>query len=112
MIVAVDLNASPVPEDDENDFGGQVEEYHAPEERVETAVDIARRVPFPLLLCISFHLIMSWWCKLALIHAAVYYYGSFSFIAVVHAYEVVSIRIFVGFGLDKPFNLFDWSFYC
>ncbi|KAH1199243.1 mRNA-capping enzyme [Glycine max] len=43
MIVAVDLNASPVPEDDQDDFGDQVEEYHAPEERVESAVDIARR---------------------------------------------------------------------
>ncbi|XP_027348894.1 mRNA-capping enzyme-like isoform X1 [Abrus precatorius] len=43
MIVAMDLNALPVPEEDEDDFGGQVEEYNAPEERMETAVDIARR---------------------------------------------------------------------
>ncbi|KAG5022647.1 hypothetical protein JHK85_018989 [Glycine max] len=43
MIVAVDLNASPVPEDDEDDFGRQVEEYRTPEERVESAVDIAHQ---------------------------------------------------------------------
>ncbi|KAL1330927.1 hypothetical protein HN51_048165 [Arachis hypogaea] len=44
MIVAMDLNASPVPEEDEDIFEGHVvEEYHAPEERVESAVDIARR---------------------------------------------------------------------
>ena len=40
----MDLNASPVPEEDEDIFEGHVvEEYHAPEERVESAVDIARR---------------------------------------------------------------------
>ncbi|KAI4353170.1 hypothetical protein L6164_002141 [Bauhinia variegata] len=44
MIVAMDLNASPVPEDDEENFEGHVvEEYSAPEERIESAVDIARR---------------------------------------------------------------------
>lgn len=48
MVVAMDLNASPVPEEDEDAFEGQVEEYNAPEERIETAVDIAHRVPFPL----------------------------------------------------------------
>nr|XP_048319857.1 mRNA-capping enzyme isoform X2 [Ziziphus jujuba var. spinosa] len=43
MIVAMDLNASPVPEEDDETFEGHIEEYSAPEERVETAVDIARR---------------------------------------------------------------------
>ncbi|XP_019434230.1 PREDICTED: LOW QUALITY PROTEIN: mRNA-capping enzyme-like [Lupinus angustifolius] len=44
MIVAMDLNASPVPEEEEDIFEGQtVEEYSATEERVESAVDIARR---------------------------------------------------------------------
>jgi len=48
MIVAMDLNASPVPEEDEDIFEEKihVEEFHAPEERVETGADIARRVPF------------------------------------------------------------------
>ncbi|PON63714.1 Atypical dual specificity phosphatase, subfamily A [Trema orientale] len=39
----MDLNASPIPEDDEETFERHVEEYGAPEERVESAVDIARR---------------------------------------------------------------------
>ncbi|OIV89605.1 hypothetical protein TanjilG_15800 [Lupinus angustifolius] len=40
----MDLNASPVPEEEEDIFEGQtVEEYSATEERVESAVDIARR---------------------------------------------------------------------
>ncbi|KAE9600847.1 putative mRNA (guanine-N(7)-)-methyltransferase [Lupinus albus] len=44
MIVAMDLNASPVPEEEEDNFEGHtVEEYSATEERVESAVDIARR---------------------------------------------------------------------
>lgn len=46
MTAAMDLNASPVPEEDEDPFEGHVEDFTAPEERVETAVDIARRVPF------------------------------------------------------------------
>lgn len=71
----MDLNASPVPEDDEDAFEGQVEEYNAPkeeysapkeeynapkeeynapEEHIESAVDIARRVPFPLYSYIIF----------------------------------------------------------
>lgn len=49
MIVSMDLNASPVPEEDEDTFEQRVEEYSAPEERVESAVDIARRVLFFLL---------------------------------------------------------------
>lgn len=44
----MDLNASPVPEEDEDTFERHIEEYTQPEERIETAVDIARRVPFPL----------------------------------------------------------------
>ncbi|KAJ7961298.1 mRNA-capping enzyme [Quillaja saponaria] len=43
MIVAMDLNASPVPEEDEDTFEQHIEEYTAPEERIESAVDIARR---------------------------------------------------------------------
>ncbi|KAK7390624.1 hypothetical protein VNO78_25950 [Psophocarpus tetragonolobus] len=45
MIVAMDLNASPVPEEDEDIFEEKihVQEYHAPEERIETGADIARR---------------------------------------------------------------------
>ncbi|XP_075638066.1 uncharacterized protein LOC142610201 [Castanea sativa] len=43
MIVSMDLNASPVPEEDEDVFGQHIEEYTAPEERIESAVDIARR---------------------------------------------------------------------
>jgi mRNA-capping enzyme len=55
MIVSMDLNASPVPEEDEDVFGQHVEEYSqytAPDERerTESAVDIARRVLFFLLL--------------------------------------------------------------
>lgn len=46
MIVSMDLNASPVPEEDEDVFGQHIEEYTAPEERIESAVDIARRVLF------------------------------------------------------------------
>lgn len=50
MIVAMDLNASPVPEEDEDIFERHIEQYIQPEERIETAVDIARRVGFlPLL---------------------------------------------------------------
>ncbi|XP_035544420.1 mRNA-capping enzyme-like isoform X1 [Juglans regia] len=43
MIVSMDLNASPVPEEDEDTFEQNIEEYPAPEERIESAVDIARR---------------------------------------------------------------------
>lgn len=49
MIVSMDLNASPVPEEDEDTFEQNIEEYPAPEERIESAVDIARRVLFFLL---------------------------------------------------------------
>ncbi|XP_020202950.1 mRNA-capping enzyme isoform X1 [Cajanus cajan] len=45
MIVAMDLNASPVPEEDEDIFEEKihVEEYHAPEDRPESGADIQRR---------------------------------------------------------------------
>lgn len=77
MVVCLDLNASPVPEEDEDAFEGQVEKHNAPEERVETAVDIERRVPFPLLF-LFFHLIMSWLSKLGFVHGAFEYCdGSF-----------------------------------
>lgn len=50
MIVAMDLNASPIPEEDEETFEGHIEEYSAPEERIESGPDILRRV---LLLFLS-----------------------------------------------------------
>lgn len=55
MIVAMDLNASPVPEEDEDIFEERihVQEFIAPEERIESGADIARRVP--LLLSFSFY---------------------------------------------------------
>ncbi|XP_010654205.1 uncharacterized protein LOC100256199 [Vitis vinifera] len=43
MLVAMDLNASPLPEEDEETFERHIEEYTAPEEHVETAVEISRR---------------------------------------------------------------------
>ncbi|CAN1142386.1 mRNA-capping enzyme [Linum perenne] len=43
MVVAMDLNASPLPEDEEDIFERHVEEYSAHEERVETSVQLARR---------------------------------------------------------------------
>ncbi|TKY63428.1 hypothetical protein E2542_SST13300 [Spatholobus suberectus] len=41
----MDLNASPVPEEDDDSFEENihVEEFHAPEERIESGADIARR---------------------------------------------------------------------
>uniref|UniRef100_A0A2P2LYM9 mRNA guanylyltransferase n=1 Tax=Rhizophora mucronata TaxID=61149 RepID=A0A2P2LYM9_RHIMU len=39
----MDLNASPLPEDDEENFERHVEEFNAPEDRFETAVETARR---------------------------------------------------------------------
>ena len=42
MIVAMDFNASPIPEEDNKTFEGHIKkECRAPEQRVETAVDIA-----------------------------------------------------------------------
>ncbi|KAK9290060.1 hypothetical protein L1049_008224 [Liquidambar formosana] len=44
MVGTMDLNASPQPEEDEDTFERHLEEaYTAPEERIETAVEIARR---------------------------------------------------------------------
>ncbi|XVF78903.1 hypothetical protein PTKIN_Ptkin14bG0175200 [Pterospermum kingtungense] len=43
MIASMDLNASPLPEDDEETYGGHIEHYSAPEEHVESAVEISRR---------------------------------------------------------------------
>ncbi|CAN0879813.1 mRNA-capping enzyme [Linum grandiflorum] len=44
MVVAMDLNASPLPEDEEDNFERHVEEYSAHhEERGETSVQLARR---------------------------------------------------------------------
>ena len=68
-IVAMDLNASPVPEEDEDTFEQHIEEYSAPEERIESAVDIFRRVllffsllknppHFPIRMCLLLLMIM------------------------------------------------------
>lgn len=56
MIVAMDLNVSPVPEEDEETFDRHIEEYSAPEheERVESAVDIARRVSLSNLVWLAY----------------------------------------------------------
>ncbi|KAA3464851.1 mRNA-capping enzyme [Gossypium australe] len=43
MIVGMDLNASPLPEDDEDPYEAHIEHYSAPEEHVESAVEISRR---------------------------------------------------------------------
>ncbi|XVE61593.1 hypothetical protein DITRI_Ditri06bG0053000 [Diplodiscus trichospermus] len=43
MIAIMDLNASPLPEDDEETYEGHLKHYTAPEERVESAVEISRR---------------------------------------------------------------------
>ncbi|CAL1399366.1 unnamed protein product [Linum trigynum] len=43
MVVAMDLNASPLPEDDEDNFESHVEQYSAPEERIESGAELARR---------------------------------------------------------------------
>lgn len=63
MIVAMDLNASPVPEEDEDTFEERlhVEEFTAPEERIESGADIARRVPFPLLFFFSLWKVLWRW---------------------------------------------------
>ena len=44
MVVTMDLNVSPGPEDTEDIFEGSTEEYSAPQERFESAAEIARRV--------------------------------------------------------------------
>ncbi|GAV68537.1 DSPc domain-containing protein/mRNA_cap_enzyme domain-containing protein/mRNA_cap_C domain-containing protein [Cephalotus follicularis] len=43
MFVTMDLNVSPVPEEDEDNFEGHIDEFSAPEERIESAVEISRR---------------------------------------------------------------------
>ncbi|XP_022747226.1 mRNA-capping enzyme-like isoform X4 [Durio zibethinus] len=43
MIASMDLNASPLPEDDEDSYESHVEHYSAPKEHVESAVEISRR---------------------------------------------------------------------
>ncbi|XP_039059115.1 mRNA-capping enzyme-like isoform X2 [Hibiscus syriacus] len=43
MIDSMDLNAPPVPDDDEDTYEIHIEHYSAPEERVESAVEISRR---------------------------------------------------------------------
>jgi len=68
MTISMDLNASPLPEEDEDPFEGQVEEYNAPkkdqveeyiepEEHIESGADIARRVPFILYFFFLFDMI-------------------------------------------------------
>ncbi|KAE8692885.1 hypothetical protein F3Y22_tig00110828pilonHSYRG00193 [Hibiscus syriacus] len=43
MFASMDLNDSPLPEDDEDAYDRHVEHYSAPEEHVESAVEILRR---------------------------------------------------------------------
>lgn len=43
MIGTMDLNASPLPEEDEDGFEGHVEQY-AVHERIESGAEILRRV--------------------------------------------------------------------
>ncbi|CAL1378872.1 unnamed protein product [Linum trigynum] len=43
MVVAMDLNASPLPEDEEDNFENHVEQYIAPDERIESGAELARR---------------------------------------------------------------------
>ncbi|XP_039044167.1 mRNA-capping enzyme-like isoform X2 [Hibiscus syriacus] len=43
MIASMDLNASPVPEDDEETYESHIERYSALEEHVESGVEISRR---------------------------------------------------------------------
>ncbi|XP_065852096.1 uncharacterized protein [Euphorbia lathyris] len=43
MVVTMDLNVSPVPEDEEDNFGDHGDEFSPPEERFESAVETARR---------------------------------------------------------------------
>lgn len=50
MVVNMDLNASPLPEEDEETFEGHIEEYAAQEDRTESAVEISRRVLLNFIL--------------------------------------------------------------
>ncbi|OMO97430.1 hypothetical protein COLO4_14610 [Corchorus olitorius] len=43
MIASMDLNASPLPEDDEETYERHIEHYSAPEDHAESAVEISRR---------------------------------------------------------------------
>lgn len=53
MIGSMDLNASPVPEEDEETFERHEEVYSAPEEHIETGASIARRVCVQYILLLS-----------------------------------------------------------
>ena len=53
MIVYMDLNASPVPEEDEETFDRHEVAYSAPEDHIETGASIARRV-CAFLPCVFF----------------------------------------------------------
>jgi hypothetical protein len=63
MMISMDLNASPVPEEDDDPFEGQVEEYNAPrkeeyiapKEHIESGADIARRVSLHLYSYVFLH---------------------------------------------------------
>lgn len=66
MIGSMDLNASPLPEEDEDTFEGHIEEYAA-QERIESGAEILRRVLlyfsliyfaflFKILFILSFHI--------------------------------------------------------
>jgi hypothetical protein len=54
MVVTMDLNVSPVPEGDEDNSEGHVEEYSPAGERSESAVETARRVFLNSILAFCF----------------------------------------------------------
>lgn len=52
MVSTMDLNASPQPEEDEEPYVRHLEDYSSRDERIESAVEIARRV---LLIFYALH---------------------------------------------------------
>lgn len=97
MILAVDLNALPVPEEDEDSIEGHVQEFSAPQEPIETALDIVQ-VLFSLCLCI-FHSFDN--------DALDYLGGSLSFISMVQV-KLLTSRIFIGFVSVFHFHLMGY----
>lgn len=72
MIVAMDLNASPVPEEEDEDVYEEkihVQEYSAPDDHVESGAAIARRV----LFLVSFFF---FWCQSVWISSLFVAYGT------------------------------------
>lgn len=44
MVATMDLNASPQPEEDDEPYVRHLEDYSSRDDRIESAVEIARRV--------------------------------------------------------------------